>query len=237
MSKLSWYEDFYNKSDWNYPTIEKGIKELKGYLLLHNIFNKKEGFEYKNSKLLDIGTGSGYWSEVFSSLEMDVVGIDFSKVAIKKATEKWTHPQFMVGDGTALPFKENVYDIIFCNGCSLFSTTKLSGIKDLMDYYLRFLKKGGFIVFISASDLSGTPYPQNDWINHNLKDIRSFFDDCNGRVIGPIFVMSRLLELCKAIPTIPLKRIFIEFISTGLGLYGKIRRRRLSYVYIVVRND
>jgi len=168
---------------------------------------------------------------------MDVVGIDFSKIAIKKATEKWKHPQFMVGDGTALPYKENVYDIIFCKGCSLFNTFDSSKIKSLMDYYLNFLKKDGFIVFISASDLSGLQYPPNDWINHNQRDILSFFDKCNGRVIGPIFTMSRLLKLCELIPTRLLKQVFINFVSRGMELYAKIRKQKISYIYVVVKNE
>ena len=72
-------------------------------------------------RLIEIGCGSGYYSEVFSSLLPDGVGytgIDYSDAMIARARHHYPSTTFEVADATRLPYPDHAYDIAF-NGVSL----------------------------------------------------------------------------------------------------------------------
>jgi SAM-dependent methyltransferase len=72
-------------------------------------------------RLLDVGCGSGYYSEVFATLLPSGVrytGIDHSDAMIARARRQYPATAFEVGDATALPYPDNAFDIVF-NGVSL----------------------------------------------------------------------------------------------------------------------
>lgn len=70
--------------------------------------------EYKG-KILDVGCGTG---SILLNLpwECKITGIDLSPYAIKKArdycSEQYRSAVFLVGDGNALPFKDNLFDTV-----------------------------------------------------------------------------------------------------------------------------
>lgn len=72
-------------------------------------------------RLLEIGCGSGYYSEVLASLLSDGVsytGIDYSDAMIARAREYYPAIAFEVADATKLPYADQDFDIAF-NGVSL----------------------------------------------------------------------------------------------------------------------
>jgi ubiquinone/menaquinone biosynthesis C-methylase UbiE len=72
-------------------------------------------------RLLDVGCGSGYYSEVFSTLlpgGVDYTGIDYSDAMIERARARYRSMAFEVADATKLPYAEGAFDIVF-NGVSL----------------------------------------------------------------------------------------------------------------------
>ncbi|MCK1640780.1 class I SAM-dependent methyltransferase [Bradyrhizobium sp. 157] len=74
-----------------------------------------------NPRLLEIGCGSGYYSEVLTTLLSGGVrytGIDYSDAMIARAREYYPAIEFEVADATKLPYANQVFDIAF-NGVSL----------------------------------------------------------------------------------------------------------------------
>ncbi|HEY2010078.1 MAG TPA: class I SAM-dependent methyltransferase [Rhizomicrobium sp.] len=71
--------------------------------------------------LIEIGCGSGYYSEILATLarsRVDYTGIDYSAAMIGRANEHYPDVRFEIGDATALRFPDGTFDIAF-NGVSL----------------------------------------------------------------------------------------------------------------------
>ena len=72
-------------------------------------------------RLLEVGCGSGYYSEVLATLLPDGVqytGIDYSEAMIARARAHYPSTAFEVADATRLPYAADASDIVF-NGVSL----------------------------------------------------------------------------------------------------------------------
>jgi SAM-dependent methyltransferase len=71
--------------------------------------------------LLDVGCGSGYYSEILATLVPGGVrytGTDYSDAMIDRARAHYPSSTFGVADATRLPYPEGAFDIVF-NGVSL----------------------------------------------------------------------------------------------------------------------
>jgi len=63
-------------------------------------------------KLLEVGCGTGHWSEFFSELGFRVTGIDVSKSMIKIAQSKnIPNASFKIADAHSLPYSDNCFDV------------------------------------------------------------------------------------------------------------------------------
>ncbi len=74
-----------------------------------------------NPRLLDVGCGSGYYSDVFAALVAGGVrytGIDYSDAMIALARARSRSTAFEVADATRLPYADAAFDVVF-NGVSL----------------------------------------------------------------------------------------------------------------------
>ena len=72
-------------------------------------------------RLLEVGCGSGYYSEVFATLVpggVSYTGIDYSEAMIVRARAHYPSTAFEVADATRLPWADSAFDIVF-NGVSL----------------------------------------------------------------------------------------------------------------------
>jgi len=73
------------------------------------------------ASLLEVGCGSGYYSEVFARLpktKVDYGGMDYSPAMIRRARARYPGVAFEVGDATHMTYGSNAFDIVF-NGVSL----------------------------------------------------------------------------------------------------------------------
>lgn len=71
--------------------------------------------------ILEVGCGSGYYSEILSHLlrlPVRYVGMDYSQAMVRLACEIYPNLSFVGGDGTALPFADASFDIVL-NGVAL----------------------------------------------------------------------------------------------------------------------
>jgi SAM-dependent methyltransferase len=72
-------------------------------------------------RLIEIGCGSGYYSEVFADLlrgSVSYTGIDYSNAMIARAQAHYPSTIFEVADATRLHYEDKAFDIAF-NGVSL----------------------------------------------------------------------------------------------------------------------
>jgi ubiquinone/menaquinone biosynthesis C-methylase UbiE len=74
--------------------------------------------------LLEVGCGSGYYSEILTYLlnqQFGYVGLDYSSAMVRLASAKYPMRQFVRADSTRLPFSNHRFDIVL-NGVSLMHT-------------------------------------------------------------------------------------------------------------------
>jgi ubiquinone/menaquinone biosynthesis C-methylase UbiE len=72
---------------------------------LLKLFTPKEG-----QSLLDVGCGTGYFSQRFQQLGLQVTGLDPDSAMIEFAKKKESQIKYIEGDALALPFADNSYD-------------------------------------------------------------------------------------------------------------------------------
>jgi SAM-dependent methyltransferase len=75
----------------------------------------------ENPTLLEVGCGSGYYSDVFATLLAGGVrytGVDYSNAMIARARARAPSTAFEVADATGLPYADGAFDVVF-NGVSL----------------------------------------------------------------------------------------------------------------------
>ena len=89
------------------------------------------------SLVLETGCGNG---KTLVSLGPDVIGIDISQSAVEQAG-----PSALVGDICFLPFKDAVFDVVFC--WHVLGHLSLSKRKTVVGEMLRVLKPGGMFYF------------------------------------------------------------------------------------------
>lgn len=73
-------------------------------------------------RLLEVGCGNGYYSEVFAHFLGDRVsyaGIDYSEAMISRARAIYPECDFSVGDATALDHPDSSFDIVYNGACLL----------------------------------------------------------------------------------------------------------------------
>lgn len=102
---------------------------------------RKEG-NCNKIKILDLGAGTGYVSQVLCQLSnenFEITGVDLSEQMINLAKQKNKNKRvnFIVNDNNNLPFRDNCFDIV---------TNKLTTQFDLNEFS-RVLKSNGFFVF------------------------------------------------------------------------------------------
>jgi ubiquinone/menaquinone biosynthesis C-methylase UbiE len=67
----------------------------------------------KLEKVLDIGTGSGVFAEVFARVGLNVIGIDLQEPMLESARRFVPKAHFQIADSKALPFGDDSVDLCF----------------------------------------------------------------------------------------------------------------------------
>jgi len=173
-------------------------------------------------RLIDLGCGTGYHAKLLAEQAAWVVGLDFSMQALGAARKRSLIP-VVRADARRLCFAEDVFDIVFCSGLSLFNTDDLEQIRELFVYYQRYLRPGGVILFLSASEFTGRPSKDSDWMNHRWKDLRRFV---GGPHLGPFVFHPSIVRI--------LGTASFNLAVTGvLKALNVFLRRRMPFLVIV----
>lgn len=115
------------------------IPPEQGHILAEHLHLKEQ------DKLLDIGTGTGYWCRLLLDSAPNIQGfaLDFDQNFVDYATNNFGNYgiQFTQGDGTALPYDDQQFDHVT-------SHTFLSSVhnpKRALEEQVRVCKEGGFV--------------------------------------------------------------------------------------------
>ena len=99
--------------------------------------------DIKGKKIIDIGCGSGIYSEILQKKGAEVVGIDISKTLIEIAKSEVKKVEFRVANIKELPFKNNSFDI----AVSALMLGYLENWDRAFSEVKRILKPGGVFIF------------------------------------------------------------------------------------------
>ena len=110
----------------------------------------RSGYEYAltqlelndNMNLLDVGCGSGIFSDFAQSIGISVTGIDACENLIKRAEQRNSDANFLVGDMEELPFNNDSFDVV----CGFNSFQYAGDIKNAFTEAKRVLKDNGKMV-------------------------------------------------------------------------------------------
>jgi len=131
------YDDFY--------------ADVYDYLVFNNLKDEYEVGVIINktgpssqSKILDIGCGTGHHTASLASKGLDVLGIDISESMIKKDKENYPNYNFMVGDATNPDiFEPNTYTHILC---MYFTIYYMQNKKQFFENCFKWLMPGGYLI-------------------------------------------------------------------------------------------
>ena len=129
---------------------------------------------WKNTNVLDVGCGLGYYTKALSATGASVTGLDFSEAAIELARTTFPECHFRQGswpdDVAAAP----QFDLIWMVNFSLMNTFDVGLIKERLVYEaVRRLKPGGYLVVGWNSDFSGrTIGGYSHWPSAMLEQMR-----------------------------------------------------------------
>jgi ubiquinone/menaquinone biosynthesis C-methylase UbiE len=127
---------------------------------------------FKGKRCLDAGCGGGRGSILMAQCgAKEVIGVDFSATNIescrKRAQQKgFTNLTFHQHSLMELPFEDESFDIVWCNGVLMHTIDPDAGLKEIA----RVLKKGGHMwLYVYGS--GGIYWYMVDWVRNTLKDV------------------------------------------------------------------
>ena len=182
---IDYYNKFYESNDFSYYSKKISLKLLK---TICNSLSIQKG-----SKILDIGCGTGFYTDLFRQLGYNSVGIDISQTAIAKAKAKYLDSNFTVEDALNLSYDQNYFDIIFMFGCSIVNTDNLSKIDEVIKYLLEYVNDKGAIVLIGGTDFSGNRTEKSEWYNHTWDQLKEISSDKKYSIRGPFLSHLRII--------------------------------------------
>lgn len=94
------------------------------------------------TKMLELGCGTGHWTNHFTNLGFDVTGIDTSEAMLNEAKRKNINADFLSGNAENLPYDSESIDVIS-------SITMMEFVEDQTKVFKeinRVLKKGGWLI-------------------------------------------------------------------------------------------
>lgn len=134
-------------------------------------------------KVVDLGAGTGFFTDILNSRYEQVLGVDISKGMLKHAKAlRHDDIHWLAGDANKLPFQDNSLDLIYSN----LAIQWCQPLEIAMREILRVLKPGGLFIFATLTD--GTLYElKSAWRQvDNDQHVIDFLSDeaminmCNG---------------------------------------------------------
>ena len=201
----------------------------------------------KQSKILDLGCGSGRFSIGAAQIGHNVTGMDITPEAISAATEKakklnLSNVNFLVGDMTDMPFKNNEFDYVFCPRFSINAVATFEKRKRTIDEMIRVVKPERVVYIESFNKLylgKGPVLPLKNLFGDLLKRISMFWHNLVGKeykglLPGDIVYKSNKVvgasEGYAHLPTIfELKKLLLKDVANEFYSIPQILNKRKSF--------
>ncbi|MEW6993787.1 malonyl-ACP O-methyltransferase BioC [Colwelliaceae bacterium MEBiC 14330] len=139
--------------------------------------------------VLDLGSGTGFFTDLLASSYEHVIGLDISKNMLKFAKENRNKSIiWLEADAHEIPLKDNSIDFIYSNLVMQW----FDPLEQAMSEILRVLKPGGLLIFTTLVD--GTlhelksSWKQVDDDQHvidfkTVKELNNLFNNINGKLV------------------------------------------------------
>jgi len=102
-----------------------------------------------NLTVLDLGSGTGFFTDIFATKYQQVIGVDISKNMLRYAQSKRNQAiHWLEADMANLPLQSNSVDFVYCNLALQWCEPLEQGISEI----LRVLKPGGLFAFCTLVD-------------------------------------------------------------------------------------
>lgn len=122
-----------------------------------------------NKKILELGSGNGYWLELLTKYGAICTGVEISGKQLELANKKNSNISYIQGDITTLNkygLKKGTYDIILLEHV-LLEISSIQKIKSIMVEAYSLLKKSGFIIISDLHPLAPSLNTKNIRVSKN----------------------------------------------------------------------
>lgn len=219
MKDAEYLREVYNKrfresvNKWGSEDIDKCLKTTRKVIAWTKIKIKE------SPKMLDVGCATGFFTRAFSICGFDAYGLDYSDVAVAKASELHPKCHFVHMDGFK-PVIDIKFDLIFCRGFSGSNSHNLIEVAEWVNKYIDLLNPGGKFIYSYSSDFTGVE-GKEETVNWTHKEIDAFKTMINAD-FSDIFYYHRFGLLSKAY--LFLKNIFLK-------------KKLKEYYYLIFTSD
>jgi SAM-dependent methyltransferase len=141
--------------------------------------------------VLDVGCAKGHICEAFRQAGLEAHGLDYSDVAVEKATKLFPACRFYHMDGMNPEF-DRKFDLIFMRGFSGCNTLEIGNVAALCNRYLGLLQPGGSFVLGYSTDFSGRHRP-GDTVCWSRRQIDQLNAQVHARCLGSVVLPPRNL--------------------------------------------
>lgn len=169
----------------------------------------------KGLRMLDVGCALGYYTKAFYLNGFESYGLDYSDVAIERASQLHPECRFIHADGLN-PRLDTGFDLILCRGFSGANTHNIAYVAKWSDKYLEMLNKKGKFIFSYTSNFTGKE-SGDETVNWSKKEISEYI-----KLIRAQFSGIRYYN----------RYYFVSELLTGLSNFLK-REKAKRYFYII----
>lgn len=114
--------------------------------------------DFKDKKILDVGTGLGVWLHKFSEMtdSTNVYGLEYDAELANKAKQIFSQPQnILISGAEQMPFADAFFDLVFSNEVLEHVADDRKSVEEMV----RVLKTGGVIIAFTPN--RGWPFEQH----------------------------------------------------------------------------
>jgi len=173
-----------------------------------------------NISILDVGCAAGGFYNVFRSIDPSVryTGVDFSWEMVREGKKRFPNIPFTAGDGGALPFRPDSFDVVYCSGAIHLSPNWREILKDCWR-----VTKNHFVFDVRLVETGESV----EDITESYEKI-AFFNNWDGKSIVPYIVLNArdfLREVSRLVPE-PVSQQYFGYYSPvskmAVSLYAEV---------------
>lgn len=157
---------FYNQR-WQGVTFVRGLKLRRCVAILDAVASTRPA----EPRIIELGCGTGWLTSILGTIGPSV-GVDLADVAIKEASRRYPHVEFVVADIPTWDYPRASFDIVV-------SHEVLEHIEE-QEAYLEvaygLLRKGGYLVLTTPNKRTADAYPRDESAADELQPIEKWLN-------------------------------------------------------------